>query len=86
MLIMVKVPWPIGFLKSAVFQFGVDFYPSLVRSFRLTLFIVEDSQTLDNLKVERERGITVKSVSASMNYTYKDGKLLYWSKTVRSRL
>ena len=32
---------------------------------------VNDAQLLDNLKVERERGITVKSVSATMEYTYK---------------
>lgn len=32
---------------------------------------VDDAQTLDSLKVERERGITVKSVSASMHYHYE---------------
>lgn len=33
-----------------------------------------ESQVLDNLQVEKERGITVKAQSASLLYTYKDGQ------------
>ncbi|KAJ2946196.1 hypothetical protein O0L34_g5130 [Tuta absoluta] len=36
----------------------------------------EHAQVLDQLQVERERGITVKAVTASLNYTYKDEKYL----------
>ncbi|CAG9786202.1 unnamed protein product [Diatraea saccharalis] len=32
----------------------------------------EQSQVLDQLQVERERGITVKAVTASLNYTYEN--------------
>lgn len=36
----------------------------------------EQAQVLDQLQVERERGITVKAVTASLNYTYNDEKYL----------
>lgn len=34
----------------------------------------KNEQVLDTLKVERERGITVRAQSASMFYTHNDGK------------
>ncbi|XP_075973450.1 translation factor waclaw isoform X2 [Anticarsia gemmatalis] len=37
---------------------------------------VENAQVLDQLQVERERGITVKAVTASLNYTYNNEKYL----------
>ncbi|CAB3224129.1 unnamed protein product [Arctia plantaginis] len=36
----------------------------------------EHAQVLDQLQVERERGITVKAVTASLNYTYNNEKYL----------
>ncbi|XP_026317618.1 translation factor GUF1 homolog, mitochondrial isoform X2 [Hyposmocoma kahamanoa] len=36
----------------------------------------EHAQVLDQLQVERERGITVKAVTASLNYTYKNEQYL----------
>ncbi|XP_049869045.1 translation factor GUF1 homolog, mitochondrial [Pectinophora gossypiella] len=36
----------------------------------------EHAQVLDQLQVERERGITVKAVTASLNYTYNDEQYL----------
>ena len=35
-------------------------------------FVVEGAQVLDKLKVEQERGITVKSQTCSLKYNYKD--------------
>lgn len=37
---------------------------------------MEHQQVLDQLQVERDRGITVKAVTASLNYTYNDKKYL----------
>ncbi|XP_077299790.1 translation factor waclaw [Arctopsyche grandis] len=37
---------------------------------------VKNAQVLDQLQVERERGITVKAVTASLNYVYKDQNYL----------